>query len=106
MDKVVSSENSAPRQEDWAGVSEMQREMLGFMATRLRKDSDALREMVAHHDLNHASSIHSRWLAETVHDYLAESEKMVSMMTGPASKFMLAATGEKDEPATAKQTVA
>jgi Phasin protein len=64
-----------------------QRRMFDFMSNRLAKDGEAMREILACRNPIDAMAIHSRWVQETIQDYLSEMTEMIAISTkqGPDS---------------------
>jgi hypothetical protein len=60
-------------------ASECRREMIGFVASRLAKDGDAMREVLGCRNPAAAMEIHSRWVQETIRDYSAEMTRMFAV---------------------------
>lgn len=97
----TEAEQAVVHSDDWAaGVGALQREMLTFVADRLQKDSRTIRETLASASLGDALTIQSQWMAETVHDYMTESAKVMSLMTDQASAFpQFGPPGDAEAPA-------
>ena len=88
MSQSSHDEPDAVRLDGWvAGVGALQREMLDFVASRLEKDSHAIREAMSTGNVGDALSIQQEWLAETVRDYLTESTKVVTLLTRQGTAF-------------------
>ncbi len=62
-----------------ATAAEGQREALSFVAARLEKDSDAVREAAGCRNWTEALELQRRWLQEMITDYTAEATKMLSL---------------------------
>ena len=60
-------------------TAEWQREMMSFVAIRLEKDGDAVREMMGCRNLADVAAIQSRWAEETLRDYNGEVSKLMSI---------------------------
>jgi len=60
-------------------VAEAQREITSFIAQRLEKDSDAVRDIGQCTTMADAVQVQIRWAQETMRDYGAEITKLVSM---------------------------
>jgi hypothetical protein len=60
-------------------ITEARHEMMDFMAMRLEKDSDTLREFARCASWAEASQIHLRWAQDMIRDYGAEMTKMVAI---------------------------
>ncbi|MBF9196932.1 phasin family protein [Microvirga terrestris] len=82
---ALSSDKSqamAKATEAWlTATAECQREMMSFMSMRLEKDGETTREMMACRNLADWTSIHSRWIQETLRDYSAETTKLMTICT-------------------------
>ena len=77
----TKDEPSAVRLDGWvAGADALQREMLAFVATRLEKDSEAIKSAITSDNLGDALTIQQQWVTDTVNDYLVESTKVVSLL--------------------------
>ena len=88
MGKSSQDEPNAVRLDGWvAGVTALQREMLDFVANRLKKDGVAIRGAIASGNLGDALSIQQQWVTETVNDYLTESTKVVRLLAEQGSAF-------------------
>lgn len=71
--------------EAWVSAgSECQREMIDFMAKRLEKDGETVREMMGCKTLGDMAAIQSRWFEQTLRDYDAEMIKLMSICTKSA----------------------
>jgi hypothetical protein len=75
---------AGPLSPDGAGavfgtVTESHREMLAFLAMRLAKDSQIVREAAECENWADLLQLHSRWSQEMFRDYGAELSKMVAM---------------------------
>lgn len=67
--------------ETWfSGVGELQRELAVFVAGRLQRDSEAIRETIASADFTEAVAAQTRWFNQTVADYGSEAAKVVELM--------------------------
>ena len=64
-----------------ANATAWQRGTMEFVASRLAKDSDAMRKLVGCTDPTEAVAVYSRWVQETVQDYSAEAARLVETCT-------------------------
>ncbi|AWM85486.1 phasin family protein [Microvirga sp. 17 mud 1-3] len=68
--------------ETWfAATTECQREMIGFVSTRLEKDGEVAREIMGCKNLTEVAAIQSRWVEETLRDYSNEMERLMTICT-------------------------
>jgi hypothetical protein len=66
--------------ETWfSATAECHREMIGFVSMRLEKDNDTFREMLDCKNAADATTIHSRWVEETLRDYNSEIMKLMNI---------------------------
>jgi hypothetical protein len=79
---VVIQGAMLPGLETWcAAVVECQREMANFVAQRLAKDQETIREAMGSKDWAAITTIQARWLQQTMQDYTAEVSKILSIYT-------------------------
>lgn len=68
--------------ETWfSATAECHREIIGFVSTRLEKDNETFREMLACKNAADVAAIQTRWLEETLRDYNSEIAKLMSICT-------------------------
>ena len=68
--------------ETWfAAAAECQREMMGFLSMRLKKDGETAREMMGCKNPADATAVQSRWIEETMRDYNSEMTKLMALCT-------------------------
>lgn len=60
-------------------MAECQREMLEFMASRLEKDGETIREAVSCRNIGDALAVQSRWIDEALHDYSNEATRLIGI---------------------------
>jgi hypothetical protein len=63
----------------WSTLGECQREMAGFMALRMEKDTEIFREALTCKTMSDALSLQTRWVEDVMKDYGAETNKMMSL---------------------------
>jgi Phasin protein len=64
-----------------ATTRDCQHRMSNFMSSRLAKDGEAMREILACRNPVEAMAVHARWVQEAVQDYLSEMTEMVAIYT-------------------------
>lgn len=68
--------------EQWAATAaECHREMIGFVAMRLEKDSETSRKIMACRNFADMTAIQSQWLEETLRDYSSEMARLMTIYT-------------------------
>jgi hypothetical protein len=65
----------------WSAAGDWQREMANFMALRLGKDGETVREALTLKNLNDMLAVQSHWMDETMRDYSAEMTKILTIYT-------------------------
>ena len=65
----------------FATFADRQREMLDFVAMRLAKDGEAIRELGSCRNWADALAMQSHWVQETIRDYTAEATKLLALYT-------------------------
>jgi hypothetical protein len=65
----------------FATFADRQREMLDFMAMRLEKDGEVIRELGSCRNWADALTVQSRWVQEAIRDYTAEASKLFAFST-------------------------
>ncbi len=66
--------------EQWvATTTECHREMIGFVAMRLEKDTETTREIMGCKNFAEMAAIQSQWLEETMRDYNSEMTKLMTI---------------------------
>jgi len=63
----------------WSAAAECQREMMEFVADRLTKDGEAVRDALMCRNLTEALAVQSRWADQMRQDYAAEAAKMLAI---------------------------
>jgi hypothetical protein len=69
----------------WSTMAECQQELGRFVADRLAKDGEAMRQALSCRDWSVALDIQARWLEETLRDYNAEMSKLAGLYAKSAS---------------------
>ncbi|PVE26309.1 hypothetical protein DC522_00670 [Microvirga sp. KLBC 81] len=73
---------SLPGFEAWCSiVTECQHEMASFVAERLEKDREAVRDALTAKDPTEAFTVQARWLQQTMQDYTVEMSKILGICT-------------------------
>jgi hypothetical protein len=65
-----------------AAMDESRREIMGFIAKRLEKNSEAVREAIECANWGDAMQVQSRWAREMIEDYGAEMGRLLAVF-GP-----------------------
>ncbi|MBB4041775.1 phosphatidate phosphatase APP1 [Microvirga flocculans] len=77
-----NARNLSKAAEAWFfATTECNREMIGFVSKRLEKDAETFRQMLGCKNFSDASSLHSRWVEETLRDYNTEMSKLMTIYT-------------------------
>jgi hypothetical protein len=63
-------------------AAEAQKEVLSFMAMRLQKDSDAVREMTSCRSVTDVVQLQFAWMQEAMQDYGEETRRMIARAAG------------------------
>jgi hypothetical protein len=69
----------------WSTMAQCQQELGGFVADRLAKDGEAMRQALSCRDWSVALDIQARWVEETLRDYNAEMSKLAGLYVKSAS---------------------
>jgi hypothetical protein len=76
----MPNQNMAAGAETFAAtMDESRREIMGFIAKRLEKDSEAVREAIDCANWGDAMQVQSRWAREMIEDYGAEMGRLLAM---------------------------
>jgi hypothetical protein len=87
----MPSQNVAAGAETFAAaVEESRREIMGFIARRLEKNSEAVREAIDCTNWGDAMQVQSRWAREMLEDYGAEMGRLLAV-------FAPRQSGSRDE---------
>ncbi len=77
-----------------AGATEMNREFMKFVATRLQHDADLGRSLSQCKDWTEATRVHEDWVREMSEEYAEESEKLMAIVSSSAQASWNLAIGE------------
>lgn len=70
----------------FSAIAEGQRELLSFMAMRLEKDGDFIRQATACQNWPDVLAVQSRWVQEMLGDYTGEATKMLAICSSNAGR--------------------
>lgn len=63
------------------GASEINREVINFVGTRLRRDAEYAEKLARCTNWNDATQVHQSWLKQATEEYAAETGKLVEVAT-------------------------
>ena len=69
----------------WSAVAECQQEMANFVAARLAKDGEAIKDTLTSRNWPDALAVQARWMDETMRDYNAEITKLTKLYAKAAA---------------------
>lgn len=78
-----------------AGATEMNREFMKFVATRLQHDAELGRSLSQCKDWSEAARVHEDWVREMSGEYAEESEKLMALVSSSTQASWNTATGEQ-----------